>query len=431
MVSYLDTYRDLIGNWYRESPSLKAIQIHTMLKERGVKTATRTVARYTLPFRKKMRRVYMPLTFLSGEEAQVDWFFVDHPKLGSLSGFAIILSYSRFGFAHLFCRHSFEFFIEGHIMAFKFMDGLPHAIRYDNLKSVVLKKRPLSYNSAFLSFASHYGFEIRLCNIASGNEKGRVERLIRSLRETFLNRISHYDSLKTINKALHDWIKDKNDTIHRATGNVPSLMKKEEKLKSLPAIDFQNISIYPGKKATKTGLIVFDTNYYSFPDYLINQIFILHAYTDRIEIYAPSGKRVASHPRSFEHNKIIINPLHRSFKNLSCVAKRDRIFNVIQNLDSSLSDFFYHNEKVGEDPLASAYHIFKLLKLHARQTILSAVRESLKENIPRINYILSRLQNEKEITIDDVSPQNKNLLLLDYNPRSLEEYDEKGKNTNE
>ena len=114
----------------------------------------------------------------------------------------MILSYSRYVFAHFFSRYSFEFFIEGHLMAFDDFVGLPRALRYDNLKSVVLKREPLQYNPAFLEFARHYGLEIRLCNPASGNEKGRVERLIRSIRDTFLNTADHHQSLVALNQAM-------------------------------------------------------------------------------------------------------------------------------------------------------------------------------------------------------------------------------------
>jgi hypothetical protein len=41
------------------------------------------------------------------------------------------------GFVHVFARSSFEFFIEGHLMAFSAVEGIPYGMRYDNLTSVV------------------------------------------------------------------------------------------------------------------------------------------------------------------------------------------------------------------------------------------------------------------------------------------------------
>jgi transposase len=69
-----------------------------------------------------------------------------HAQLGKLAGFAFLLSYSRYFFARFFPRHSFEFFIEGHLLALAELGGVPQALRYDNLKSVVLTHAPRRYN---------------------------------------------------------------------------------------------------------------------------------------------------------------------------------------------------------------------------------------------------------------------------------------------
>ena len=184
----LAPYRSLIAEWFKEHPTLRAQQVHGWLRTRGVKISYPAVVKYTRGFRKKVPKAYHPLTFLPGEEAQADWCFIHHPQLGKLYGFIYVLSYSRYLFAHVFARSSFEFFIEGHLMAFCALGGIPYGIRYDNLSTVVLKRRPqLQYNPRFLEFSRHYTLEIRLCNPGAGNEKGRVERAIRTLRETFFN----------------------------------------------------------------------------------------------------------------------------------------------------------------------------------------------------------------------------------------------------
>jgi hypothetical protein len=420
----LDPYRDLIASWFAELPTLKALQIWRRLKERGIDVSYRSTAEYTEEWRKKKGKVYWTLTFLPGEEAQVDWFFVDHPKLGKLWGFTLILSYSRYAFAHLFHRSSFEFFIEGHLMAFDDLGGCPHASRYDNLKSVVLKRKPLTYNPAFLEFARHYGFEIRLCNPASGNEKGRVERLIRSIRETFLNTAGHHQGLRALNLALHQWIKEKNETVHRSTDAVPFEKKKEEKLKSTPDRRWNNALVHLPRLPTKTGFMIFDTNLYSVPEHAAHEPLRLHTSVDLVEIHDAKGNRVASHPRSFERKKEVLNPLHRSGKQLSEKGKRDRIYNVIRNMDPEMERFLGQNEQAGEDPYQSAYVFFKLLREHSRGLLMSLVREAIQQRCCRMKWILSRL-NLTETSADPVSPQNASLLTIDYKPRPLEDYDVK------
>ncbi len=418
----LDPYRDLIASWFGEIPSLKALQVWQRLKDRDISLSRRCVERYTEGFRrKKKEKVYWPLTFLPAEEAQVDWFFVDHPKLGKLCGFTLVLSYSRYAFAHLFDRSSFEFFIEGHLMAFEEFGGCPHALRYDNLKSVVLKREPLTYNPAFLEFARYFSFEIHLCNVRAGNEKGRVERLIRSMRETFLNTADHHQGLPALNLALHQWMKEKNETVHRSTDAAPLEKKKEEKLKPLPSPRWNNVLVHLPKLPTKTGFLIFDTNLYSVPEYAAHEPLSLHAFVDRVEIYDGKGRRVASHPRSFERKKEMGNPLHRSGSRLSDKAKRERIFAVIQNMDPILKTFLEANGQAGEDPYQTAYLFFKLLREHSRGILMSLVREAIQHRCCRMKWILSRLN--PGTPSDPVSPQNASLLAIDYQPRPLEDYD--------
>lgn len=422
--SILDPYRDLILSWLAETPTLKALQIWKRLKARNVEVAYRTTTQYTQAFREKKKgRVYWPLTFLPGEEGQVDWFFENHPILGKLAGFILILSYSRYAFAHLFCRSSFEFFIAGHLLVFEDFGGTPRAFRYDNLKSVVLQREPLTYNPAFLEFARHYGFEIRLCNVAAGNEKGRVERLIRSIRETFLNTAGHHQSLAAINSALHAWIGEKNDTVHRATEAYPFAKKKEEKLKKLPDRPWSNVAIHTPKLPTKTGFMIFDSNGYSVPEHAAGQPLSLSVSVDRVDVYDKKGKRVASHPRLFERKKESFNPLHRTGSRLSEKSKRERLHAVIKNMDPALACFLEQNQTVGEDPYQSAHTLFRLLQAHSRGLLVSLVREAVATGACRIKFILSKL-NMPEAAADPVSPQNAALLALDYQPRPLEDYDD-------
>lgn len=419
----LDPYRDLIVSWFKETPSLKSIQIWKRLLERGVDVSENTTANYTFPFRKKKGKTHWPLSFLPGEEAQVDWFFMNHEQLGKLAGFTFILSYSRFAFAHLFNRHSFEFFIEGHINAFAALGGVPLALRYDNLKSVVIKRQPRIYNQAFLDFARFYGFDIRLCNPAAGNEKGRVERLIRSIRETFENTAEHHQTLKSLNQSLYDWIDQKNNTVHRVTQVKPVDRKKDEKLKTLPIGSYHNKLICPPKLPTKTGLIVFDTNSYSVPDYLVRQNITLHVGTEKVEFFDGKGRQVACHPRCFKRYQTIMNPAHRSVKRLSSEAKRERIYALIKNLDEDVFRFLELNGSVGEDPYQTAHAIFKLLKTTSRGMLLSLIREAIKRRTPRLKFIVSALNLEPPQVVETVSPQKQELLLLDYQPRTLDEYD--------
>ena len=343
-VFILDEYRHIIAGWFKDHPSLRAQQIHQWLQNRGVEISYTAVVKYTRTFRNRSTKAYHPLTFLPAEEAQVDWCFINHPRLGKLYCFVLILSYSRYLFAHVFARNSFEFFIEGHMMALSDLQGMPYGMRYDNLSTVVLKRRPeIRYNPRFVEFSRHYGLEIRLCNPGAGNEKGRVERAIRTMRGTLFNTMEKYASLKALNQGLREWVNNKNHTVHRATDKKPVELIQEEKLRPLPQKPWNNVFIHPPVNKTKTAMMIFDMNSYSVPDYLVGKSLSIHSTPDTVKIY-DGNKQVASHPRSFQRRQQIINPLHRSYCKLSVKAKMQRIHAVIKDMNPAISDFLVKNE---------------------------------------------------------------------------------------
>ena len=122
--SILDKYVNLIVEWYKQYPRLKAIQVYERLKSYGYQGSYASVIRLTLEYRKVKADVYHALTFLPGQEAQVDWFFFKHERMGMVAGFAYLLSYSRYAWGIFYPRHCYEFFLAGHLECFKHIGGV-------------------------------------------------------------------------------------------------------------------------------------------------------------------------------------------------------------------------------------------------------------------------------------------------------------------
>ncbi len=80
-----------------------------------------------------------------------------------------------------------ENFLRGHVGAFECWGAVPRIALYDNLKSAVLERcgNAIRFHPTLLALAGHYRFEPRPVAVARGNEKGRVERAIRYVREAF------------------------------------------------------------------------------------------------------------------------------------------------------------------------------------------------------------------------------------------------------
>lgn len=420
--SILEPYRQLITTWYGEYPHLKAKQIYERLRSYGYSGGYRTVSKFTRSFRQRKPEVFHTLEFLPGEEAQVDWFFFRHERLGMLAGFLYVLAYSRYAWGKFYPRTSFEFFLAGHLECFEHLKGLARRHRYDNLKSVVLSRKDsrIQYNPQFWDFARFFGFSIHVCNPYSGNEKGRVERVVRDVR-TFLYGEDFAD-LGDLNVQFRIWLRKRSDQIHRSTGKTPGILLGEEKLLGLPRGSYPTTRTIPAVAISKTALVEFETNRYSVPSGCASKRADIIVWPEKIEIVV-SSQKVAVHPRSFGKKQLIRNPLHaEKLLERSGHFKYERILQLIKAMDPAFDHFLWAIKEEFER-LQAAYELFQLLKIYSRTILVSAVEELNGIGSFKIKTLRSLLNLPSPKEGDPLWPANLDLLKLSYEQRSLKDYD--------
>jgi transposase len=417
----LDEYNGLITHWHKQYPRLKATQTYDRLKEYGYDGAYASVARFTREYRTRKKSSYHPLSFLPGEEAQIDWFFFNHERLGKVAGFLYVLSYSRYSWGIFYPKTSFEFFLAGHMECFKRIGGLARRHRYDNLKSVVLSRSAdkIEYNPQFLDFARFYGFSIYACNPYSGNEKGRVERIIRDIR-SFLYAETFVD-LDELNRKFHLWLERRNTTIHRSTLKAPVDLLIQERLIHLPSQLYPASRVIPAA-ASKTALVEFEANKYSVPSTCAGKTVEIVAYPDRIEIFT-GGEAVARHQRSFGKGGTFQNVLHaETLLNRTPRFKMRRILQVISGMSPAFKHFLDHQDN-DMDRVNAAHQLFTLLKSHSRVMLTSAVRELNALSCFKTKTLMSLLNLPEPAEPERLWPKNQQLLNLTYEERRLDDYD--------
>ena len=418
----LEPYRQLIASWYGDYPHLKAKQIYERLLPYGFSGSYRAVAEFTQQRRRKKAVVYHRLEFLPGEEAKVDWFFFEHPRLGKVAGFLYVLAYSRWAWGKFYPRTSFEFFLAGHLECFQHLKGLARRHRYDNLKSVVLSRKDgvIQYNPQFLDFARFFGFSIHACNPYSGNEKGRVERPIRDVRGFLYGQ--DFVDLGDLNDQFRGWLVKRSHQVHRSTSKTPIELLGEEKLLGLPAGDYPPTRTIPAVGISKTALVEFEANHYSVPSSCASQKAEIIAWPEKIEIRVRCQK-VAVHVRCFERKQLIQNPLHaEALLERTGRFKFERILQLIEAMDPAF-DHFLLKQPEETEKLQAAYELFRLLKIYSRTILISAVEELNGIGAFKIKALHSLLNLPAEKETSPVWPANHQLLNLTYTPRSLKDYD--------
>lgn len=181
-----------------------------------------------------------------GEQMQVDWA---HFREGSVKLYAFIatLGYSRASFIKFAEDTTVETLLRCHIEAFEYFGGSTKYVLYDNMKTVVIERNAYGQgqhrlHGALYDFAKHYNFVPRLCRPYRAQTKGKVERFIRYVRESFFTpliatlRAAHLKLDKeTANAEVKRWLNEvANCRIHQTINEKPCERWHKERAFLLP-----------------------------------------------------------------------------------------------------------------------------------------------------------------------------------------------------
>jgi transposase len=314
----LDPYRDFVRATLDQYPRLCSTRLLEMIRERGYQGSVFPLRRYVRHVRPVPKHeAFFRLSTLPGEEAQVDWGSFGKFRIGgaerALSCFVMVLSWSRATFARFTLDQTLESFLRCHVEGFGKLGGAPRAILYDNLKSVVLERQGdlIRFHNRILELAGHYHFAPKPVAIARGNEKGRTERRIRDIRESFFAART-YGSLADLNRQLDTWI---DHVVHqrRVPGEseklvAQALVEEEPRLLKLPEHPFQTESIR-AVSSGKTPYLRFDKNDYSIPHTLIKKPLTVVASESLVRVL-DGDIEVARHSRSWGVRQQIEDEAH-------------------------------------------------------------------------------------------------------------------------
>ena len=189
----IDPYVPFIVATLEKYPQLTASRVYHMLRERGYPGGESHFRSLIAPYRpQRAAEAFLRLRTLPGEQGQVDWASFGQLQIGRakrpLMGFVMVLSYSLEYFPALLPRCPHGQLPRGPPAGFRCLCGrAPASLPDHNLKSAVLQREgaAIRFNPEILQFAGHYRYEPRPVAVARGNEKGRVERAIRYIRDSF------------------------------------------------------------------------------------------------------------------------------------------------------------------------------------------------------------------------------------------------------
>jgi transposase len=183
-----------------------------------------------------------------GHQMQVDWAIIRSGR-DPVSAFVATLGYSRATYIEFVTNQTFKVLKACHENAFDYFGGVPAEVLYDNMKTVVIQRNAYGegqhrFHQELWQLAKDYGFTPKLCKPYRAQTKGKVERFIRYLRESFyvpyktkLESLALTPQVEDLNDQVLFWLRDvANVRVHAELKEQPSQRLEIERtaLQKLP-----------------------------------------------------------------------------------------------------------------------------------------------------------------------------------------------------
>jgi transposase len=437
--SIIDPYLEFVRQILDQHPRLRATRIYQMIRERGYTGSVVQLRRAVARLRPPAREAFLRLHTFPAEQAQIDWAHFGHVAVGrakrALSCFVMTLSYSRALYLEFFFDQTMENFLRGHVHAFQDWGGQPRVILYDNLRSAVLERRgnEIHFNPRLLELCAHYHFVARPCQVRAGNQKGRVERAIRYVRDSFWAGRA-FTTLTECNRQALLW---RDQVAHQRawpgddSRTVAQVFAEEQsRLLPQPLHPFSTDLIVPVYSA-KTIYVRFDLNDYSIPPEAVGRPLTLVA-TDTLVRILDGSAEIARHHRSYDRHQEVLEPAHqealrKAKRKAFDATPGGRLAQAVPESKTLLDLAFSQGESAG----SQTAQLLKLLDLYGAAALRNAIREALERNTPRASSVAFLLRRQLRSTAPRLAvdlSRHPEAQSIDVRPHNLETYDELARN---
>lgn len=346
----LNPYEEFVKNKLNLYPDTASAQMHDWLKEQYTSfpgVSTKTVfnfvqyvrQKYNIP-RESVHRQFFPVEETEyGLQAQVDF---GECSMRCTDGtrkkvyfFTILLSRSRQKFVWFSVQPFTTLMAIGaHEKSFAYFEGIPKEIAYDQDKVFLHNenKGNLLLTKDFRAYTSQRGFQLHFCRKADPQSKGKIENVVKYVKQNFLYNRTFID-IETLNDQAVKWLsRTANTSVHNRTRKVPFYEWQTEKTYLNPYIPIVlQYDPYIPYTVRKDNTIAYKGNFYTLPQGTYKSkdtVVLVRAEDEKLCIYDPEKSLICSHPISEEKGKVIRNNNHKRDNSM----KIDQLMEAISKL---------------------------------------------------------------------------------------------------
>jgi transposase len=362
--------------------------------EHGFEGGYTVVKDYVRLCRARGREAFVPLAHPPGH-GQVDFgeavAIVGGVRM-KIHYFCIDLPQSDACFVKAYPRETTEAFLDGHVSAFAFFGGVPLSILYDNTKIAVAKicgdgKRERT--RAFTELVSHYLFRDRFGRPAKGNDKGKVEGLVKFSRANFMVPVPVAASFDELNAHLEERCRARQaERAGRHADTIGErLVADTQALRPLPAVPLEPCE-KRSARVSSTALVRYRTNDYSVPTAYAFQEVLVKGFVEEVVILS-AGEEVARHPRCYGEGVFVSNPLHY----LALIETKPGALDQAAALQGwDLPEVFQHlrhllEARMGNKGQREFIQVLRLLEAMPLGVVTSAISEAIRLGAPGFDAV--------------------------------------------
>jgi len=275
---------------------------------------------------RKKNSVYMRKTYKAGERMLVDWagltmHYYDcsgrTENMKTVYVFVAVLPASSIIYAQPFSDMKMESWIQGHVNAFEYFEGVPLLLVPDNVKTAVKKAHRYEpeLNATYQEMAKHYGAVIVPARPYSATDKAPVETSVQIVERRIIAKMRHsrFLSFDALAETFEEQLELLNDQpFQKLEGSRRSVFLATEKLQlqKLPEQRYEYAEIKQVKVGFDYHIALDRTHFYSVPYQYAGKMVSIRWNSRIIEVFYES-ERIACHMRSGNNNvRYTTDPAH-------------------------------------------------------------------------------------------------------------------------
>jgi hypothetical protein len=276
-----------------------------------------------------------------------------------------------------------EAFLDGHVSAFEFFGGVPLAILYDNLKIAVAKicgdgKRERT--RAFTELVSHYLFKDRFGRPGKGNDKGKVEGLVKYARSNFMTPMPIAPSYEALNGMLSlRCLARQSERAGRHAETIGErLVADTAVIRTLPTTPLEPCE-KRAARVSSTALVRYRGNDYSTPTAHGFQEVLVKGFVEQVVILC-RGEEIARHVRSYGQGVFVYDPLHY----LALIEMKPNALDQAAALQGwDLPEGFQHlrhllEARMGNRGKREFIQVLRLMEAAPKEDVAAAVNDAIR-----------------------------------------------------